>query len=199
MKLKWWHVTGLIIGGIATYEAVKYFHQDLHRPMITYAKENYSYPLRIVEIGVFHGANSKRMFDNLNVEKMYLIDPYERYQEYSQESFIWPWLPSSFDQVLSLLGENAERTVPLQMTSEDAASIIPDGLDMVYIDGNHSYAYVKKDIELYYPKVKSGGIIGGHDIDGNWKSREVTQAVHEFADAHNLDVFIESPDWWIIL
>ena len=35
--------------------------------------------------------------------------------------------------------------------------------DFVYIDADHSYESVKKDIELYLPKLKKGGIIGGHD------------------------------------
>ena len=48
--------------------------------------------------------------------------------------------------------------------SEKAAKLIEDNsLDFAYIDGNHQYEFVKKDIELYYPKVKKGGIVGGDD------------------------------------
>jgi len=86
----------------------------------------------------------------------------------------------------------------LQMTSEDAVDHIPDNLDMVYIDGNHAYEYVKKDIELYYPKVKAGGIIGGHDIEGNSLGEDVRRAVFEFAQKNNLSVHVEKPDWWIL-
>jgi predicted O-methyltransferase YrrM len=35
--------------------------------------------------------------------------------------------------------------------------------DCAFIDGNHSYEYVKKDYDNYYPLVKSGGIIAFHD------------------------------------
>mgnify|MGYP003676305803 CR=1 FL=1 len=35
--------------------------------------------------------------------------------------------------------------------------------DAIFIDGNHSYEYVKKDLENYYPLVKEGGIIALHD------------------------------------
>lgn len=37
--------------------------------------------------------------------------------------------------------------------------------DAVFIDGNHSYEYVKKDLENYYPKVKTGGIVALHDAN----------------------------------
>tara|TARA_B100000029_G_scaffold311698_1_gene304190 strand:- start:46315 stop:46977 length:663 start_codon:yes stop_codon:yes gene_type:complete len=37
--------------------------------------------------------------------------------------------------------------------------------DAVFIDGNHSYEYVKKDLENYYPKVKAGGIVALHDAN----------------------------------
>ena len=37
--------------------------------------------------------------------------------------------------------------------------------DAVFIDGNHSYEYVKKDLENYWPKVKDGGIIAMHDVN----------------------------------
>jgi predicted O-methyltransferase YrrM len=41
-----------------------------------------------------------------------------------------------------------------------------DGLyDAVFIDGNHSYEYVKKDLENYWSKVKDGGIIALHDAN----------------------------------
>ncbi len=44
-------------------------------------------------------------------------------------------------------------------------SVPDDSFDAVFIDGNHSYEYVKKDLENYYPKVKDGGIIALHDAN----------------------------------
>ena len=81
----------------------------------------------------------------------------------------------------------------------------PDDVDFVYIDGNHSYEFVKKDIELYYPKVRNGGILGGHDFN----LYGVAKAVVEFIDKNNLklcnsktnDKYKEVErfiDWWIV-
>ena len=42
---------------------------------------------------------------------------------------------------------------------------IDQQFDVVFIDGNHSYEYVKKDLENYYPKVKDGGIVALHDAN----------------------------------
>ena len=50
-------------------------------------------------------------------------------------------------------------------------------IDYLHIDADHTYESVKKDLELYLPKVKNGGIIGGHDYTDNWV--EVRQAVDE--------------------
>jgi predicted O-methyltransferase YrrM len=165
--------------------------------MILFAAENYQYPLRIAEIGVLWGTNARRMFDRLNVEEMYLIDPYEKYSDYNWQEVVF--LPSSFNSAMTRLEQHWDKCIPLQMTSEEAASIIPNDLDMVYIDGNHAYEFVKKDIELYAPKIKPGGLIGGHDIEGSPMTAGVQQAVFEYADKHNLDVHVDKPDWWITL
>jgi len=42
----------------------------------------------------------------------------------------------------------------------------PNGwFDIVFIDADHSYEGVKSDIHLWLPKVKSGGILAGHDFN----------------------------------
>ncbi len=76
---------------------------------------------------------------------------------------------------------------------------INEKLDFVYIDGNHEYESVKKDINNYYPLLKENGLLAGHDFD--WKG--VTRAVTEFSYNKNLKLNIDqnrknwSSDWWI--
>jgi predicted O-methyltransferase YrrM len=70
-----------------------------------------------------------------------------------------------FDNNMKELGLSEYITV-LQMTSDLASEeILNESVDLVFIDGDHMYDQVKKDIANYYPKVKKGGIISGHDLN----------------------------------
>lgn len=80
--------------------------------------------------------------------------------------------------------------------SDIAASKIPRDLDFVYIDGNHDYEFVKQDIALYYPKVRNGGVIGGHNFEGGFIG--VVKAVMEFCEKNNLTFYGNKSDWWIL-
>jgi SAM-dependent methyltransferase len=54
----------------------------------------------------------------------------------------------------------------LDKTSEEASKEFKDNsLDIVFIDADHRYEYIKRDIELWYPKVKIGGLLCGHDCE----------------------------------
>jgi predicted O-methyltransferase YrrM len=44
-------------------------------------------------------------------------------------------------------------------------------LDVLYLDGDHSYDGIKADFELFSPLVRPGGIIVFHDIVPDFKSR----------------------------
>lgn len=64
-------------------------------------------------------------------------------------------------------------------SSDDCIDDFEDGsLDVVYIDGHHSYEQVTKDIQNYLPKLKNDGFMAGHDYHlGAWP--EVVGAIHE--------------------
>jgi hypothetical protein len=64
------------------------------------------------------------------------------------------------------------------MTSLQGANFFPDqSLDAVFIDASHDYENVKADILAWLPKVRSKGILAGHDYDFNWPG--VEKAVNE--------------------
>jgi hypothetical protein len=70
---------------------------------------------------------------------------------------------------------------PVRKSSLEAALDYQDeSLDFVFIDAAHDYENVKKDIHAWYPKVKNGGFISGHDYSGAWP--EVIVAVNEFSN-----------------
>lgn len=66
---------------------------------------------------------------------------------------------------------------PMRMESVLAAQTFNDNsLDFVYIDASHEYEDIRSDILAWYPKVKNGGFIGGHDYP-SWPG--VQKAVDE--------------------
>ncbi len=64
-----------------------------------------------------------------------------------------------------LLGQFGKRFQLHPISSAAAAPQFRDGqLDFVYLDGNHSRDAVLYDIVAWWPKIKPGGIMGGHDF-----------------------------------
>ena len=48
--------------------------------------------------------------------------------------------------------------------STACAPLYPDGsFDFVYVDARHDYASAMEDIRAWWPKVRRGGILAGHD------------------------------------
>jgi len=154
------------------------------------------------EIGVFTGRNSESMLDSLDIKKLYLIDPYkDNVAGFTREEAI----NSIKIEAHNRLDKYADRIVWLQKKSEDAILDIEEDLDFVYIDGNHRYEYVKKDIELYAAKVKDGGLVAGHDFDVENEGNGVQRAVKEYAEANYFSAYSavdpkdpKTHDWWLI-
>lgn len=118
---------------------------------------------RGAEIGTFQGAFSKHILENWG-GTLYMIDVWNSIEDYVDMSN-----HSNFENKIYLDAMNSirgmeDRGIMIRSTSENAAQIIPnESLDFVYIDANHAYNYVVQDLELWYPKVKSGGWVIGHD------------------------------------
>jgi len=51
----------------------------------------------------------------------------------------------------------------LRGDSQDGSTLFPEPLDVLYIDGDHTYEGVKRDYEVHRPRVKPGGVIFFHD------------------------------------
>lgn len=64
---------------------------------------------------------------------------------------------------------------PFRLSSTAAAQVLhcmKISADVVFIDADHDYAPVLRDIELFYPLVNKGGILIGHDYDPiNWPGK----------------------------
>lgn len=51
-----------------------------------------------------------------------------------------------------------------QLTLETVKDFFPEGIDFLFIDGDHSYAGAKHDYQWYSPLVRPGGLVAFHDI-----------------------------------
>lgn len=70
---------------------------------------------------------------------------------------------------------------PFKMTSLEACKSIGDkSMDFVFIDGSHTYEDVSADLKNWLPKVKTGGILAGHDF---WHP-PIKQALGEILPTH---------------
>lgn len=65
---------------------------------------------------------------------------------------------------------------PIFKKSVDVATMFDDeSIDFCFIDSDHSYESIKKEIDTWYPKIKPGGMIGGHDLQLEPVARAVTE------------------------
>lgn len=79
---------------------------------------------------------------------------------------------------------------PIRLESTEAAQMYRDSsLDFVFLDADHSFQAVCRDIEEWAPKVKPGGVLAGHD----YGMPEVQRAVQERLGEHNF----YAPACWI--
>jgi hypothetical protein len=152
-------------------------------------------PIVGAEIGVALGENAKNVLEGIsNIKTLYLIDPYFPYNGCLLERV----QNSNKEKAFKLLSgfKNIEF---VYHTSEWACSDIPiDILDFVYIDGDHSYLGITKDIEYWFPRLKVGGIIGGHDFESSEDNHAIARVVSKFVSDNNYRLTVENSDWWII-
>ena len=135
--------------------------------------------LVICEIGTEYGINAKDILERFDIKTFYLIDPYVTYNGIREGSISGEDGENVKKFAKEYLKEYEDKLVWIEKFSWDAVNDIPDNLDFVYIDGEHTEEAVTKDMELYYPKVKVGGVFAGHDFEIN-RAPGVVKAVVEF-------------------
>jgi predicted O-methyltransferase YrrM len=57
-----------------------------------------------------------------------------------------------------------ERMLVLRAPSVQVARMFdPGSVDFVFVDGSHAYADVCADLDAWWPKIRAGGVLAGHD------------------------------------
>jgi predicted O-methyltransferase YrrM len=154
-----------------------------------------------VEIGSFKGRSASIMAVNIansNKDiKFYCVDTWLGSEEH-QEGGAYADRDAINGSLLDIFLNNTKNVstyiTPVQKLSTEAANDFEDNsLSFVFIDASHDYQSVKNDINAWYPKIKSGGTLAGHD----WNYQSVQLAVIEFAQENNFN--IESTGCWEII
>lgn len=154
---------------------------------------------RGAEIGVWRGAFAATFCEANPAMHMLCVDPWVSYPAWQDTKNSLE--PAAQAQLMAESYRDAvARLSPLNTTivrkfSADAAKDVADGsLDLVYIDANHVYDAVIEDLTLWSPKVRSGGLIAGHDfrVFPNKPTIHVVRAVTDYTRDHHID------PWWLL-
>lgn len=143
-----------------------------------------------VEVGVWEGDFSQQALDGCDPATLYLVDPWERNDDVT--NYTSTVTRSQEDLTLVYKGvcerfAQYEHVNVTRMRSEDAAKHMTgcnQSADWVYIDAIHTYEAVRQDMALWWPLLKRGGKLTGHD----WDKPGVRLAVLEFSIANQLGI-----------
>lgn len=148
---------------------------------------------RCAEIGVWNGGFSQNILRITKPAELILIDPWDlvidttdttkTHAKHSDAEA----MRGMYDHVSGLFEDDTHVTVKRGFSADILSEYPDDYFDWVYIDGNHLYDFVYRDVDLSFAKVKPGGIIAGDDFfwkrDGRMHVRE---AVLDAMRAHGL-------------
>jgi hypothetical protein len=146
-----------------------------------------------MEIGVHLGDFSQRLLDETRPRELHLVDPWEHATD---PTYAQAWFGGAADggaeemeARFASVGQRFSQAIEAGVVrlhrcySHVALAGFPDAyFDWIYIDGNHTYEFVKQDLELSLCKVKPGGYVAGDDYGhAGWWEDGVRRAVDEVA------------------
>lgn len=139
----------------------------------------------IVEFGSLYGRSARAMADNLPKEgRIWCVDPWagDLYTQDGYPAISTYCMPNFIENMRDHI--DAGRCHPIREFSYRFS--LPHKVDMVFIDGDHDYKTVVKDIKKALELLELGGLICGHDYsEHSWPG--VKQAVDEWIGEVSLE------------
>ena len=151
------------------------------------------------EVGVFQGVFSNFICQTLSPKKFFVVDLFTGITgsgDQDGNNFQY----CNLDDIYSKMIKDSNFTVMKGDSSTCISKLEDDFLDMIYLDGDHSYEGVKRDIDVAFKKVKNGGWLMGHDYEMNMKKARkyyqfgVKNAVDEFCKNNNQKIYAKGVD-----
>jgi hypothetical protein len=145
----------------------------------------------ILEIGVHRGDFSRELFENFNPKKLILVDPWIAFDDLEYSNSFYgnknkdgqSLQDQYYDEVVKNFNNEIKnyKVEIFRNTSDIFFKANNKEFDLIYIDGNHLYDFVKKDISNSLKFLKKNGIIvlDDYKLSGWWKDG-VTEAVNYF-------------------
>jgi predicted O-methyltransferase YrrM len=133
-------------------------------------------PIKYLEIGTFYGANLisvANTYGSHNDSKLYCIDPWEDYNEYSEYKNEQSNIYSSFIHNIEQSGAKDKIIINRGYSNREIPKYEDNFFDIIYIDGNHEPEYVLEDAVLTFRKLKKNGIMIFDDY--GWGGPDLTQ------------------------
>jgi predicted O-methyltransferase YrrM len=140
--------------------------------------------IRGVEVGVCLGINSHMMLESCpGIAELIGVDHYKAYMDW--DGYVTQSRQdNAYEQLQANLFHIGPRFRHMKLSSTDAAAAFADGeLDFVFIDADHSMRAVLQDLDAWWPKIRVGGIMSGHDSN----LFSVNFAVTSWAKRHGVD------------
>ena len=171
-------------------------YADLYKRMVEAASDN----AHFVEVGSWKGKSASCMgVEIVNSQKKIRFDCVDIW---TIPSYLMPHVQPNhtldediFHIFMETIDPVKEVVNIVRSISWEAADLYPDNsIDFVFVDACHDYDSVSKDIFAWYPKVKVGGIIAGHDIE----AADVKRAVREYFGLINKTPYMEDDCCWAV-
>ena len=163
-----------------------------------------------VEVGVFTGALSSRLLKGKQNLALILVDSWEGDgAAYAVPDDDWHGQLSKqdqdrfFEETKRAVGFAGDRVSIMKMRSAQAARELKNTpgspIDFVFLDADHSYAGCAMDISAWWPLVRTGGLLCGHDYDNPvGETWGVKRAVDQFAAVKGRAVELGENFTWFI-
>lgn len=133
----------------------------------------------IVELGAFTGVGTVLLADHFPEAKVYSIDQWV--DDFDKNDPICQFSMEEAEDEFAYRTDMFSKILSKVVSTVEAAAIFKASglkIDFLYIDAEHTYEGVKRDIENFSPMMSENGIIAGHDY-GTQQFPGVTDAVNE--------------------